>query len=205
MILLYLQTQAVRTRSREVELGTSMNAWLTAMGIPVGGKTYQIVREQSRRISRCRLTFFRRSENAEIVTNGAFVRDAILPLNPAPEQLRLRAVCGWMKASFSPDRTSLPQEAAIRQIPTALWRSTSHLACPAACMSCAAPSGELAALRRQFGESLGSCGLPPRRPVTAQARPGGLPEARVNVDERTGLILYPSLPSANGRLSAGSV
>ena len=39
MILLYLQTQAVRTRSREVELGASMNAWLTAMGIPIGGKT----------------------------------------------------------------------------------------------------------------------------------------------------------------------
>jgi hypothetical protein len=68
MILLYLQTQAVRTRSREVELGASMNAWLTAMGIPIGGKTYQIVREQSRRISRCRLTFFRRSETAETVT-----------------------------------------------------------------------------------------------------------------------------------------
>jgi hypothetical protein len=45
MILLYLQTQAVRTRSREVELGSSMNAWLTAMGIQAGGKTYQIVRE----------------------------------------------------------------------------------------------------------------------------------------------------------------
>ena len=58
MILLYLQTQAVRTRSREVELGSSMNAWLTAMGIQAGGKTYQIVREQSRRLSRCRLTFF---------------------------------------------------------------------------------------------------------------------------------------------------
>jgi hypothetical protein len=39
MILLYLQTQAVRTRSREIELGASMNAWLTAMDIPVGGKT----------------------------------------------------------------------------------------------------------------------------------------------------------------------
>jgi Plasmid encoded RepA protein len=48
-----------RTRSREVELGASMNAWLTAMGIPIGGKTYQIAREQSRRISRCRLTVFR--------------------------------------------------------------------------------------------------------------------------------------------------
>jgi hypothetical protein len=56
MILLYLQTQAVKTKSREVELGASMNAWLGAMGIPVGGKTYQIVREQSRRISACRLT-----------------------------------------------------------------------------------------------------------------------------------------------------
>ena len=50
MILLYLQTQAVRTRTREVELGASMNAWLGAMGIKVGGKTYQIVREQSRKI-----------------------------------------------------------------------------------------------------------------------------------------------------------
>src|SRR5215208_551047 len=90
MILLYLQTQAVRTRSREIELGASMNAWLKAMDIPVGGKTYRVVREQSRRISRCRLTFFRRTEKAEIVTNGAFVRDAILPLNPdAPEQLPL--------------------------------------------------------------------------------------------------------------------
>src|SRR5215218_1882433 len=59
MILLYLQTQAVRTRSREVELGASMNAWLGAMGISVGGKTYQLVREQAQRISACRLTFFR--------------------------------------------------------------------------------------------------------------------------------------------------
>src|SRR5919199_6607296 len=70
MILLYLQTQAVRTRSREVELGASMNAWLNAMDIPAGGKTYQIVREQSRRLSRCRLTFFRRAGAAELVTNG---------------------------------------------------------------------------------------------------------------------------------------
>ena len=82
MIVLYLQTQAVKTRSREVELGGSMNAWLNTMGITVGGKTYRLVREQSRRISRCRLTFFRRIANAELVTNGAFVRDAILPLDP---------------------------------------------------------------------------------------------------------------------------
>ena len=32
MILLYLQTEAVKTRSREIELGRSMNQWLTSMG-----------------------------------------------------------------------------------------------------------------------------------------------------------------------------
>ena len=32
MIVLYLQTQAVKTRSREVELGGSMNAWLNTDG-----------------------------------------------------------------------------------------------------------------------------------------------------------------------------
>jgi len=38
MILLYLQTQAVKTRRREVELGSSMNAWLTTMRVPIGGR-----------------------------------------------------------------------------------------------------------------------------------------------------------------------
>lgn len=78
IILLYLQTEAVRTRSREVELGRSMNQWLAAMGIDNGGKTYRLVREQSRRLSLCRLTFYRLTDEATVVTNGGFVRDAIL-------------------------------------------------------------------------------------------------------------------------------
>ena len=38
MILLYLQTQAVRTGSREVELGRSMSSWMARMGIVWGGR-----------------------------------------------------------------------------------------------------------------------------------------------------------------------
>jgi hypothetical protein len=79
IILLYLQTEAVKTRSREVELGRSMNHWLNIMGIDNGGKTYRLVREQSRRLSLCRLTFYRIMDEATMVTNGSFVRDAILP------------------------------------------------------------------------------------------------------------------------------
>jgi hypothetical protein len=57
LILLYLQTEAIRRGTRDVELGRSMREWLQRMGIAVGGKSYREVREQAARISACRLTF----------------------------------------------------------------------------------------------------------------------------------------------------
>jgi len=57
LILLYLQTEALRTGRREVELGGSMRAWLARVGIPAGGTTGKSVRDQAERISRCKLTF----------------------------------------------------------------------------------------------------------------------------------------------------
>lgn len=78
LILLYLQTEAVRTNNPEVELGRSMKSWMGRMSLTTGGKTYQLVTEQARRISACRLTFFTESNNgAETRHNGAFVQDAI--------------------------------------------------------------------------------------------------------------------------------
>jgi hypothetical protein len=58
LILLYLQTKAIQTNSREVELGRSMREWLDRMGVSVGGKTYQEVRAQADRISACHMSFF---------------------------------------------------------------------------------------------------------------------------------------------------
>jgi hypothetical protein len=57
LILLYLQTEALRTGSREVELGGSMRAWLHRVGIPAGGMSGKSVRDQAERISRCKLSF----------------------------------------------------------------------------------------------------------------------------------------------------
>lgn len=73
MILLYLQTEALRSNSPEVELGRSMYAWLTRMGMPIGGATYRLVSEQAKRISSCRLTFFHDIEGGQARLNGAFV------------------------------------------------------------------------------------------------------------------------------------
>ena len=56
-----------------------MHSWLKAMGLNSGGKGYEAVREQSRRLSLCRLTFYRLGEGGEAVLNGGFVREAILP------------------------------------------------------------------------------------------------------------------------------
>jgi hypothetical protein len=55
-----------------------MKSWMGRMSLTTGGKTYQLVTEQARRISACRLTFFTDRENgAEARHNGAFVQDAI--------------------------------------------------------------------------------------------------------------------------------
>jgi Plasmid encoded RepA protein len=76
-ILLFLQSEAVKTRSREIELGRSMHVWLGTMGFSIGGKTYRLVTEQARRLSVCRLTFFMTEGKAEVIRNGAFVKGAI--------------------------------------------------------------------------------------------------------------------------------
>jgi len=57
LIFLYLQSTALKTNNREVELGKSLRDWLYRMGIPWGGKSKRDVLEQAARISRCRFTF----------------------------------------------------------------------------------------------------------------------------------------------------
>ena len=76
-ILLFLQSQAVKTSSREIELGRSMRVWLGNMGLSIGGTTYRLVNEQARRISGCTLTFFADRGNAELMRRGGFVDGAI--------------------------------------------------------------------------------------------------------------------------------
>ena len=74
LILLYLQTRAILENSPEVELGRSMNEWLERMDIPVGGKTYTDIKEQTARISACRLTFFWRDNKG----SDAYTKDTIV-------------------------------------------------------------------------------------------------------------------------------
>ena len=47
LIMLWLQSEALRTNSRQVELGNSMREWLGRIGVSVGGNTDRSVREQA--------------------------------------------------------------------------------------------------------------------------------------------------------------
>jgi hypothetical protein len=77
LIMFYLQSQALKTGSREVELGRSLREWLARMGIPQGGKSIAGVREQAERISRCRLTFHLHAGNHTGLVNQNIVDTAI--------------------------------------------------------------------------------------------------------------------------------
>jgi hypothetical protein len=77
MILLYLQTQAIRTSSREVALGRSMRDWMERMGLAIGGETAHALREQAARISACSLKFFWDDAGADGFERGAIVRSGL--------------------------------------------------------------------------------------------------------------------------------
>jgi len=77
MILLYLQTQAIRTGSREVALGRSMRDWMERMGLAIGGETAHALREQAARISACSLKFFWEEAGSDGFERGAIVRSGL--------------------------------------------------------------------------------------------------------------------------------
>lgn len=85
-ILLFLQSEAIRTGSREIALGRSMRIWLGQMGLSIGGETYRRVTEQARRISACTLMFYSDRQGGELMRRGGFVDGAITMTDTLSDQ-----------------------------------------------------------------------------------------------------------------------
>jgi hypothetical protein len=77
LIMLYLQSEAMRTESRQVHLGRSMREWLKRMGVPIGGKSMLMIRDQAERISWCRLSFNFSASRGTQVRHRTIVDDAL--------------------------------------------------------------------------------------------------------------------------------
>ena len=73
-ILLFLQSEASGTKSREIELGRSMRVWLGSMGLSIGGTGAKLVTAQARLTSGCSLAWFADRDGAQIKSRGGFVK-----------------------------------------------------------------------------------------------------------------------------------
>ncbi|KXV60298.1 pirin [Acetobacter tropicalis] len=198
LILLYLQTQAVKTGSRQVELGASMNAWLKNMGISVGGKTYAIVREQANRISQCRLTFFHTSSEGSIRSNGSFIRSAWLPSNNE-SRLPFWQEVVTLDEDFYNSLILHPlplREVAIKQMVNASKAMDLYIWLAYRLHVLAKPvTISWAGMRSQFGNTTSAPSLFRKDIMPAlKLALSVYPEARVEIEDNAGLTIYPSPP-----------
>ena len=200
LILLYLQTEAVRTGNPEVELGRSMKAWMTRMSLSAGGKTYQLVGEQARRISGCRLTFFTDLTTAELRSNGAFVQSSISLAGLADEhqpalwQDRVRLDDGfWRSLKEHPVPV---REEALKAIGTRSFAIDVYIWLAYRLHALSRPTPVTwAAVYAQFGAGFRL--IRQLKPTFLEALQMALavyPEANVRVEE-SGLLLHPSPPA----------
>lgn len=118
LILLYLQTEAVKTSCREVELGRSLHAWLRRLEIPIGGKQMATVRDQAERISRCRLSFQIKQGSRTGLVNQ-HILDTSMFIEDDSDQGGLFVEKAILSQSFYDELKKHPvpvEEAAVRQI-----------------------------------------------------------------------------------------
>jgi hypothetical protein len=170
------------------------------MSIPVGGRTYQLVAEQARRISACRLTFYFDRPGARQFENGAFVAGGISlaglsdPDQPNLWQEKVRLDEGFLRSLR--EHPVPVREEAIRVIGTRSMAIDIYiwLAYRLHSLTRAMPISWLS-LHTQFGG--GFKHVRQMKPTFTEALNLAIavyPEARVEIDA-DGMVLHPSRPA----------
>ncbi|HYE49597.1 MAG TPA: replication protein RepA [Azospirillaceae bacterium] len=199
MILLYLQTRALQTNSREVELGRCMAEWLERMGLSVGGKTYRDVKDQANRISRAILQFFwDLPEGREArAKEGIVSRDIAFGADGRQNELFPETV--ELSETFFRALKEHPVpvlESAIRQISNKSMALDAYIWLAYRLHSLDRPTKlSWAALYHQFGAGFASQKhFKPEFTQALRMAVAAYPESRIEVDAKEGATLYPSPP-----------
>lgn len=201
MILLYLQTQAIRTSSREIELGPSMRSWMYAMGIATtGGMTYKVISKQAQRIAACRLTFFTHRNDFELRQNGAFVDSEVTLFGSNNgDQHMLWQENVTLNEHFFRSLKEHPvpvRERALRHIGSSSLAIDIYIWLAYRLHSLTKPTAiSWPAIHAQFGAGFRM--MRQIKPTFTEAIRLALavyPEAKVELDPKTGLVLHPSRP-----------
>ena len=207
LILIYLQSEALRTGSRDVELGGSLRGFLGRLGISGGGKTTKLVREQAERISRCRLTFHAKRHGGSLLVNQNIVDVAMFVDEPGNGQGTLFVETARLSETFFNQlrRHAVPlDEAAIRHIRNSSMALDVYCWLAYRLHSLTAPKSiTWAALAGQFGAGikLRKHFKPALMESLAMAQ-AVYRAAKIEVTD-AGLVLYPSPPPVRKQLKQG--
>jgi hypothetical protein len=208
LIMIYLQSEAIRTQSREILLGRSLREWLSKMGIPVGGKSLKDVRDQCERISRCRLSLAIRHGSRVGMTNQNVVDTAMFVDTDQPGQGSLFVETARLSEGFYDQLRRHPvplQDAAIRAIANNSMALDVYAWLAYRLHSLDKPRPiSWKAVKAQFGAGYARMDHFKNnfRSILALAL-AVYPDARVHEDDKgTGLVLHPSRPPVPGRLVA---
>lgn len=200
LILLFLQSEAVRTSSPEIELGTSMHGWLKKLDVSAGGKTYDQVSEQADRIASCVLTFTYRGSTGDTHWQDSIVRGTF-----DPRARRGDRVVRLSETFFHAlrDRPTPINIAAVRLLGDRCAALDIYLWLAYRLHSLKGPTlVGWQALHTQFGANTKQMWhFRPRFLRELKAATAVYPEARVSADDR-GLLLVPSPPPASVALVA---
>lgn len=203
LIILYLQTEAIRTGSREIELGRSLHAWLKRLEIPIGGKSMKDVRDQAERISRCRLTFQISTAgrsglvNQNILDSAMFVSDDL-------SQGSLFIETAKLSEGFFEQLQKHPvpiEEAAVKQIANNSMALDVYvwLSYRLHCLREPRPIS-WKALHAQFGRGITRMDhFKQQFRETLELATAVYPDAHVELDGTTGITLKPSKPPVPAR------
>ena len=208
LILLYLQTEALRTGSRDIELGSSWREWMARIGVPWGGSSGKAVREQAELLSRCRLTFHLQGHGRSGLVNQSIVDRALFIEAPSsgPRQGRLNLETAKLSEGFYEQLKKHPvplEEAAIK----ALANNSAALDCYVwlAYRLHSLSSARLVtwkALKAQHGQGFAKLyHFKNKFPSVLSMATAVYPEAKIEVNDQ-GVILKPSRPPVAQRLSS---
>lgn len=208
LILLFLQTEALRTQSREVELGGSLRQWMARVGIQPGGSAFRSVREQAERISRCRLSFHisgsgRTSAlvNQSVVDKALFIEDS-----EDQRQGRLSLEVAKLSEGYFEQLKKHPvplEEAAIKSLANNSAAMDAYIWLAYRLHSLKGDTlVTWKALKAQFGTSYKELyHFKNKWPRALELALAVYPDAKVSIEEE-GVILRPSRPPVQPRLLA---
>jgi hypothetical protein len=206
LIMLYLQTEALRTNSREIQLGGSLRQWLARMGVPIGGTAARSVRDQAERISRSRLTFHIGPQgNASGLVNQSILDRAIFfDMADGSAQGRLNLETAKLSEGFFEQLQRHPvpiEEAAIRALSNNSAAMDAYIWLAYRLHSLHAPKlVTWKALKAQFGAGFKELyHFKNRWPTSLELALAVYPAARVELFDQ-GVKLHPSRPPVSPKV-----